>query len=104
LKAQKITTNLKGNSVSTMYIRKTKSAIYIPFLFKPTCKVECVLIDSSASHNFIDPKSIKWLAIELTKMNDLVKVLNVNGSKNAAGIMDSYATIAVRLRSDTCNL
>jgi hypothetical protein len=104
LKAQKITTDLKGSSISTMYIRRTKSAIYIPFLFKPMCKVKCALIDSGASHNFIDPKSVKRLAIELTKMDNPVKVLNVDRSKNTAGIVDSYATVGVKLGSDIRNL
>ena len=86
-----------GQVNSMMYIRKTKSAIYVPFLFKPTCKVECALIDSSTSHNFIDPKSATRLKVELTKTEEPVKVLNVDGSRNAAGTVDTYATILVKI-------
>jgi hypothetical protein len=85
LTAQKITTDPEGQPDSTIYIRKTKSAIYVPFLFKPTCKVERALIDSGASHNFIDPKSATRLKVKLTKMEVPVKVLNVDGSKTRQG-------------------
>jgi hypothetical protein len=83
-----------------MYIRKTKLAIYIPFLFKLSCKVKHALIDSGTSHNFIDPRSAKRLKVELTKMEEPVKVLNVDGFKNAAGTIDTYATIMVKIGSD----
>jgi hypothetical protein len=100
LTAQKITTNLMGKEVSTMYIRKTKSTIYVPFLFKPSCKVEHALIDSGASHNFMDPKSAKQLRVKLTKMEEPVKVLNVDGSKNMARTIDTYVTILVKIGND----
>jgi hypothetical protein len=102
--AQKITTDPTGHPSSTMYIRKTKSAIYVPFLFKPMCKVECTLIDSGASHNFIDPKSATRLKVKLTRMKEPVKVLNVDGSKNAARMVDTYATILVKIGKDLCQL
>ena len=104
MKAQKITTDPMGLPSSTMYIRKTKSAIYVPLLFRPMCKVEQALIDSGASHNFIDPKLATRLKIKLTRTNEPVKVLNVDGSKNAAGTMDFYATILVKIGQDLCQL
>jgi hypothetical protein len=93
-----------GHPDSTMYIRKTKSAIYVPFLFKPTCKVTHALIDSGASHNFIDPKSATRLKVKLTKMKEPVKVLNIDGSKNVAGMVDEYTTILVKIGRDLCQL
>ena len=98
--AWKMMTNPKGQPDSMMYIRKTKSAIYVPFLFKLACKVECTLIDSGASHNFIDLKSATRLKIKLTKLEEPVKVLNVDGSKNAAGTVKTYTTIIIKIGQD----
>ena len=52
--ARRITTDPESEP-STMYIRKTKSGIYVPFLFKNACKVNKALLDSGASHKFLDP-------------------------------------------------
>jgi hypothetical protein len=82
---------------STMYIRKTKSAIHVPFLFRPSCKVDHALIDSGASHNFMDPKTVTRLHVRLGYMEKPVKVLNVDGTANMAGTINSYATILVKI-------
>jgi hypothetical protein len=82
-----------------MYIRKTKTGIHVPFLFKNICKVEQALLDSSASYNFLDPKTAICLRITLLKLKQPVKVLNVNGANNAAGIINSYMTLEVILGS-----
>ena len=68
------------SKVSTMYIRKTKNRIYIPFLFKNTCKVEKVLLDSGTSHNFLDPQTVERLKILLKNLAEPIKVLNVDGT------------------------
>ena len=80
-----------------MYIRKTKSAIHVPFLFQPSCKVDHALINSGASHNFMDPKTVARLHIQLGHMEKPVKVLNVDGTTNAAGTINLYATILVKI-------
>ena len=82
---------------STMYNRKTKSAIHVPFLFKPLCKVKHALIDSGASHNFMDPKTVARLQVQLGQMEKPIKVLNVDGTTNAAGTINTYATIFVKI-------
>jgi hypothetical protein len=88
----------------TLCIRKTKSAVYTPFLFKLAGKIECALIDSSASHNFIDPQTVKCLGVQLTRLENPVKVLNMDGSQNTAGTVNSFTTLTMKLRTETRNL
>src|SRR5579864_2676561 len=95
-----MTTDPKGQ-ISTMYIRKTETGIHVPFMFFPACKVEKALLDSGASHNFLDPKTVERLKIKLTKLPKAVKVLNVDGTDNTAGVVDSYARLTVRLGNRT---
>jgi len=52
------------------------------------------------SHNFIDLKSVTRLKVELTRMNEPVKVFNVDSLKNVAGIVNSYAMILVKIGQD----
>jgi hypothetical protein len=73
------------------------NGIQVPFLFKNAGKVEKALLDSEASHNFLDPMMVEYLGIQLSKLTQPVLVLNVDSTTNTARTMDSCITLEVTL-------
>jgi hypothetical protein len=47
---------------------------------------------------------VKHLGIQLTQLDNPVKVLNVDESKNAAGMVDFFATLTMKLGTKTRSL
>jgi predicted aspartyl protease len=67
-----------------MYIQR-KSAIHIPLLFKGTRTVEKALLDSGATENFLDRRTVARLKLATQQLKDPRLVYNVDGSNNKAG-------------------
>jgi predicted aspartyl protease len=91
-------TGSKGQ-VSMMYIRKTATGIHILFVFKNMCKVDKALLNSGASHNFFNLKTVERLGIQVEKLKEPIKVLNIDGTHNSARIIDAYALVNIMLRT-----
>jgi hypothetical protein len=67
-----------------MYIQR-KSAIHVPLLFKGTRTVEKALLDSGATENFLDKRTVARLKLPIKQLKDPRWVYNVDGSNNKAG-------------------
>ena len=67
-----------------MYIQK-KSAVHIPLLFKGTKKVEKALLDSGATENFLDTRTVDCLKLTTYPLNEPQHIYNIDGSNNKAG-------------------
>ena len=60
-----------------------------------TTKLEA-LLDCGATHNFIDPRTIKTLAMGTNLLKRLLLVHNVDGTINQGGTITSYCNLWVR--------
>jgi hypothetical protein len=67
-----------------MYIQR-KLAIHVPLLFKGTRTVEKALLDSGATENFLDRRTVARLKLPVKQLKDPRWVYNVDGSNNKAG-------------------
>ena len=67
-----------------MYIQRI-SAIHVPLLFKGTQTVEKVLLDSGATENFLDIRTVHRLKLDTHTLKEPRYVYNVDGSNNKAG-------------------
>jgi hypothetical protein len=67
-----------------MYIQ-WKSAIHVLLLFKGTQTVEKALLDSGATENFLDRRTVARLKLPIKQLKDPRWVYNVDGSNNKAG-------------------
>jgi len=67
-----------------MYIQRI-SAIHVPLLFKGTRTVEKALLDSGATENFLDNKTVHRLKLATHALKEPRYIYNVDGSNNKAG-------------------
>ena len=80
-----------------MYIFRLDNHLEIPVqlhLFKGTAE-EIVLVDSGATENFIDQETIKQLKLRTKKLEQSVKLKNIDGSFNKAGSITHYLNLLV---------
>ena len=73
--------------------------IYAPLSFTTARHTtqESALLDTGAMHNFLDLRTVIWLGIGTWKLKQPHTVLNVNRTKNKAGLISKYAIITVSL-------
>ena len=64
-------------------------------MWHKTTKTEA-LLDCGATHNFIDPRTIRTLAMGTNQLNNPLLVHNVDGTINQGGTITSYCNLWVR--------
>ena len=64
-------------------------------MWHKTTKIEA-LLDCGATHNFIDPRTIKSLAMGTNPLKQPLTVHNVNGTINQGGTISQYCNLWVR--------
>src|ERR1700744_4545974 len=64
-------------------------------MWHKTTKLEA-LLDCGATHNFIDPRTIKTLAMGTNQLKQPLLVHNVDGTINQGGTITSYCNLWVR--------
>ena len=79
-----------------MYITR-KSAIHVPFTLHTNAKTaeERALLDSGATHNFIDKRMAKRLGIGTRPLTKPRSIINVDGTGNREGTLTKYADLSV---------
>src|SRR5712672_3271585 len=86
LKGPKLAAIVRTLKMRKMYISRFNSLI-IPFeLYSAKGKMEeHALVDSSATANFVDYKTVKRLGLGSLKLDTIWTVRNINGTLNCAG-------------------
>jgi hypothetical protein len=69
---------VKALRISSMYIQ-WKSAIHIPLSFKGTWTVEKALLDSGATENFLDRRTVARLKLPTKQLKDPQWIYNMDG-------------------------
>ena len=57
---------------------------------------KCILVDSGATNNFIDPQLITRLGLGTRLLERPWKIWNINGTNNQAGMLTRYVDLSVR--------
>ena len=83
-------------STDCMYITR-RSAIHVPFTLHTNAKMaeECALLDSGATHNFIDKRMVKRLGIGTKPLLTPRSIINVDRTGNREGMLTKYADLLV---------
>jgi hypothetical protein len=91
-----------ANNVSST----SKQTIYAPFCLKTARHLtkERGLLDSGASHNFVDIQTVIQLGLGTRKLEQLRKVTNVDGTMNKSGEISKYATLTFTYQGKTMEL
>jgi hypothetical protein len=85
-----------------MYITK-RNAIHVPFSLRSNAKKaeEHALLDSGATHNFMDSRMAKRLGIGTKALTRPRSIINVDGTGNQAGTLTRYTDLSISYQGVT---
>ena len=84
--------NVKSSNSETIYT-------LLSFTTTQYMTQESALLDTGATHNFLDLRTVIQLGIGTRKLKQPRTVSNVDGTKNKAGLISKYVTITVLLKN-----
>ena len=73
----------------------------INFTLSTTLETEKALIDSGATENFIDPRTVSRMKIPTKKLDRNRTIHNINGTTNSAGNITRKCTLNIQVRRQT---
>jgi hypothetical protein len=93
---------MRANNVSST----AKQTIYAPFCLETArhSTEEKGLLDSGASHNFIDIRTAIRLGLGTKKLKQSRKVTNVDGTTNRSGEISKYANLTITYQGKVAEL
>ena len=78
-----------------MYVSETKNCINVSFTFNETKVAKQALLDSGATDNFIDQRTVKRLNIPTRRLNRPRILYNVDKTKNRSGYITHYTDLEI---------
>ncbi len=73
----------------------------INFLLSMTLKTKKALIDSGATENFIDPRTVSQMKLPTKKFNRDRTIHNIDGTTNSTGSITRKCTLNVQVGGQT---
>jgi len=73
----------------------------INFTLSTTLETEKALIDSGATENFIDPRTVSRMKIPTKKLDRNQTIHNIDGTTNSAGNITRKCTLNIQVRRQT---
>jgi len=83
-----------------MFIDK-HSALMINFTLSMTLETKKALINSGATKNFIDPRTVSRMKLPTKKLNRDRTIHNIDGTTNSAGNITRKCTLNIQVRGQT---
>ena len=78
-----------------MYVSKTKNCVNVSFTFNKTKVAERALLDSGATDNFIDQRTVKRLHIPTRRLDQPRILYNVDKTENRSGRITHYVDLEI---------
>ena len=78
-----------------MYVSKTRNCINVSFTFDETKAAEQALLDSGATDNFIDQRTVKCLNIPMRHLDRPRILYNVDKTENRSGHITHYTDLEI---------
>ena len=77
------------------------NALNIEMIIATTQKTKTMLLDSGATENFIDPRTIEQLRLPIQKLRETRVIYNINGTPNKAGSMSHQCQLQLSFGEGT---
>ena len=78
-----------------MYVSNRKNCINVSFLFDKNKVAENVLLDSGATDNFIDQRTVNRLHISMQRLVKPRILYNIDKTKNKSGQITHYVDLEI---------
>ena len=65
------------------------------FILETTCKTESTLVDSGATENFIDLRTVAWLHLPMIRLPKPWAIRNIDGTANMAGQITQKCELSI---------
>ena len=78
-----------------MYVSNRKNCINVSFIFDKNNMAEKALLDSGATDNFIDQRTVNRLYISMRRLAKPCILYNVNRTKNRSGQITHYVDLEI---------
>ena len=62
------------------------------------------LVDSGATDNFMDPRTIKYFKLGTQKLGEPQKIWNIDGTNNRAGMITDFVDLSVQVNQETAKM
>ena len=63
-----------------------------------------MLVDSRATDNFIDPRTIKYYQLGTQKLAEPRKIWNINGTTNKAGMITDFVDLSIQANGEKAKM
>ena len=85
----------QASQIRTMYVSNRKNCINISFIFDKNKVAEKALLDSGATDNFIDQRTVDRLHISMRHLTKTRILYNVDRTKNKSGRITHYIDLEI---------
>ena len=63
-----------------------------------------LLVDSGATNNFMDPRTVKHFKLGTQKLGEPRKIWNIDGTNNKAGMITDFVDLSVQVNQETAKM
>ena len=89
----------------TVYLTKKRS-MKVPVSFQTTYRRanKILLVDSGATDNFMDPRTVKHFKLGTQKLGEPQKIWNIDGTNNKAGMITDFVDLNIQVNQEAAKM